>query len=79
MHRVFRAALEDERIKDNPVAAARVPKMRDVRKERTMLTDAELASSSRATPQVLAIPGTLAPSLPAWCERAGKRESGPEP
>jgi integrase len=41
MHRLFRAALEEELIEHNPVAAVRVPKMREVRKERAILTDAE--------------------------------------
>src|SRR5450432_2887937 len=40
MHRLFRAALEEEIIEHNPVAAVRVPKMREVRKERAILTDA---------------------------------------
>ncbi len=43
MHRLFRAALEEELIEHNPVAAVRVPKMREVRKERAILTDAEFA------------------------------------
>jgi len=43
MNRLFRAALEDELVEHNPVAAVRVPKMREVRKERLILTDAEFA------------------------------------
>jgi hypothetical protein len=34
MHRLFRAALEEELIEHNPVAAVRVPKMREVRVRR---------------------------------------------
>jgi integrase len=41
--RMFRAALADEVIEQNPVAAVRVPKVRTVRKERAILTDAEFA------------------------------------
>jgi integrase len=44
MHRLFRGALEAESIENNPVAAVRVPKTREVRKERAILTDAEFAS-----------------------------------
>ena len=43
MHRLFRAALEAEMIEHNPLAAVRVPKMREVRKERAILTDAEFS------------------------------------
>lgn len=43
LHRLFRAAQEDERIDHNPVAAVRVPKTREVRKERAILTDEEFA------------------------------------
>jgi integrase len=41
MHRLFRAALEDEIVEHNPVAAVRTPKTREVRKERAILTDDE--------------------------------------
>ena len=41
LHRLFRAALEDEAIESNPVAAVRSPKMREVRKDRAILTDEE--------------------------------------
>ena len=41
LHRLFRAALEDEAIEHNPVAAVRAPKTREVRKERAILTDEE--------------------------------------
>jgi len=41
--RMFRAALADELIEQNPVAAVRVPKIRAVRKERAILTDTEFA------------------------------------
>jgi integrase len=44
MNRIFRAALEDEITEHNPVAAVRVPKMREVRKERAILTDEEFAT-----------------------------------
>src|ERR1700761_1441194 len=37
------AALEEELIDHNPVTAVRVPKMREVRKERAILTDDEFA------------------------------------
>jgi integrase len=43
LQRMFRAALADELIEQNPVAAVRVPKVRAVRKERAILTDAEFA------------------------------------
>ena len=43
LHRLFRAALEVEHIEHNPVAAVRVPKMHEVRKERCILTDAEFS------------------------------------
>jgi integrase len=43
LHRLFRAALEDEAIENNPVAAVRTPKMREVKKERVILTDDEFA------------------------------------
>jgi integrase len=42
LHRLFRAAVEDEAIEINPVAAVRTPKTREVRKQRAILTDAEL-------------------------------------
>jgi integrase len=41
--RMFRAAHADELIDQNPVAVVRVPKVRTVRKERAILTDAEFA------------------------------------
>ncbi len=40
---LFRAAHADELIDQNPVAVVRVPKVRTVRKERAILTDAEFA------------------------------------
>ncbi len=43
LHRLFRAALADEHIEQNPVANVRVPKIRTVRKERCILTDGEFA------------------------------------
>jgi integrase len=43
LHRLFRAALEDELIEHNPVAAVRTPKTREVRKERAILTDDEFS------------------------------------
>src|ERR1017187_4402745 len=43
LRRLFSAALADELIEQTPVAAVRVPKMRAVRKERAILTDAEFA------------------------------------
>jgi integrase len=43
LNRLFRAALEDETVEQNPVAAVRVPRMREVKKERAILTDAEFA------------------------------------
>ena len=42
LHRLFRAALEADVIETNPVAATRTPKTREVRKERMILTDAEI-------------------------------------
>jgi integrase len=35
--------MEDELIEHNPVAAARVPRMREVKKQRAILTDEEVA------------------------------------
>jgi integrase len=43
LHRLFRAALEDELTETNPVAAVRTPKGREVRKERAILTDDEFS------------------------------------
>jgi integrase len=43
LRRLFSAAIADELIEQSPVAAVRVPKMRAVRKERAVLTDAEFA------------------------------------
>lgn len=43
MHRLFRAAQEEEIVESNPVAAVRVPKTREVRKEHAILTDVEFA------------------------------------
>ncbi len=42
LHRMFRAAVEDELIEHNPVAASRTPKTREVHKDRCILTDDEL-------------------------------------
>jgi integrase len=44
LHRLLRAAQEDELIDHNPVAAVRVPKTREVRKQRAILTDEEFAT-----------------------------------
>ncbi len=44
LHRIFRSAAEDELITYNPVTIVTSPKMREVKKERTILTDAELAT-----------------------------------
>ncbi len=41
LHRLFRAALEHEVIETNPVAAVRTPRIREVHKERCILTDSE--------------------------------------
>jgi integrase len=41
LNRLFRAALEDERIIVNPIAAVRMPRMREVKRERMILTDDE--------------------------------------
>jgi integrase len=41
LHRLFRAAVEEEAIESNPVAAVRTPRTREVCKERTILTDDE--------------------------------------
>jgi hypothetical protein len=43
MHRLFRAAQEDDLIEHNPVTPVRTPKMREVKKERAILTDDEFA------------------------------------
>ncbi len=43
MHRLFRAAQEDDLIDHNPVAPVRTPKMREVKKERAILTDTEFS------------------------------------
>jgi integrase len=44
LHRLFAAALADESIEQNPVTAVRMPRMREVRKERAILTDVEFAA-----------------------------------
>jgi len=44
LHRLFAAALADESIEQNPVTAVRMPRMREVRKERAILSDAEFAT-----------------------------------
>jgi integrase len=44
MHRLFRSAVEDDMIENNPVAPARTPKTREVRRERTILTDEEFTT-----------------------------------
>jgi integrase len=44
LHRLFTAALADELIEQSPVTAVRMPRMREVRKERSILTDAEFAT-----------------------------------
>src|SRR5580692_320285 len=41
LHRLFRTALEHEVIENNPVAAVRTPRIREVHKERCILTDGE--------------------------------------
>ena len=41
MHRLFRAAVEVELVEHNPVTPVRTPKLREVRKERCILTDEE--------------------------------------
>jgi integrase len=43
MHRLFRAAQEDDLIEHNPVAPVRTPKTREVKKERAILTDDEFS------------------------------------
>lgn len=43
MHRIFKAAWQDELIGDNPVARVGVPSMHETTKERCILTDAEIA------------------------------------
>jgi integrase len=43
LHRLFRAAAEDELVEHNAVAAVRVPRMREVKKPRAILTDDEIA------------------------------------
>jgi integrase len=43
LRRLFASALTDELVDVNPVAAVRVPRMREVRRQRTILTDAEFA------------------------------------
>jgi hypothetical protein len=48
LRRLFASALSDELVDVNPVAAVRVPRMREVRKQRTILTDAESRRSSGA-------------------------------
>jgi integrase len=44
LHRLFKAAWMDELIPENPVARVVVPRMKVVRKERCILTDAEFAA-----------------------------------
>ena len=44
MSRLFRAAVEDELIVQSPVTAVGLPRMREVRKARTILTDKEESS-----------------------------------
>ena len=41
LHRILDQAWRQEAIRENPVARTRVPKMREVRKARVILTDAE--------------------------------------
>jgi len=41
LHRLFRAAVEVELVEHNPVTPVRTPKLREVRKERCILTDDE--------------------------------------
>jgi integrase len=43
LRRLFAAALTDELVDTNPVVPVRVPRMREVRKQRTILTDGEFA------------------------------------
>ncbi len=43
LHRLFFAALEGEHVAVNPVAAVRTPKTREVRKDRAILSDDEIA------------------------------------
>ena len=43
LRRIFSTALSEEVVETNPVIAVRVPKMREVRKERTILSDGEFA------------------------------------
>src|SRR5262245_49003729 len=43
MYRLFKAAWQAELIETNPVERVTVPKMREVRKERVILTDEEIA------------------------------------
>ncbi len=44
LHRLFKAAWVDELIPENPVARVVIPRMKVVRKERCILTDAEFAT-----------------------------------
>ncbi len=44
MHRMFRAAQEEDLLEYNPVTPVRTPKLREMRKERAILTDAEFAT-----------------------------------
>ena len=44
LNRMFRAALESELIESNPVVAVRMPRMREVKKARLILTDEEVAT-----------------------------------
>jgi integrase len=44
LHRMFRAAQEDDLVEHNPVAPVHTPKAREVRKERAILTDAEFTA-----------------------------------
>lgn len=63
LHRLFRAAFVDELIRENPVDRAPMPRMRETRKERCVLTDAEFA-------QYMASPaGTLELKLMALVAR----------
>ncbi len=41
LHRLFRAAVEEELIETNPVSAVRPPRTREIRKERVILSDSE--------------------------------------
>jgi integrase len=45
--------------------------------DRVSFTECIVPRAKTGTPQVLAIPGTLAPFLRAWWERGGRPESGP--